>query len=93
MPDLKEILAIACSIGWGAADILRSYYRGNADQNLDVQYKQDDPVTAADLAVNHYILQRLQAELGTVDFGYISEETYKEGKTKEVNNKRKHEAT
>ncbi len=84
MPDLKEILAIACSIGWGAADILRSYYRGNSDQKLDVQYKQDDPVTAADLAVNHYILQRLQAELDQADFGYISEETYKEGKTKEI---------
>jgi 3'(2'), 5'-bisphosphate nucleotidase len=85
MQDLKEILAIACSIGWGAADILRSYYRGNGDQNLNVQYKQDDPVTAADLAVNQYILQRLQAELGTGDFGYISEETYKEGTTKELN--------
>ena len=84
MLDFKEISAIACSIGWGAADILRSYYRGDADEKLNVQYKQDDPVTAADLAVNHYILQRLQAELGNVDFGYISEETYKEGKTKEI---------
>ncbi|MDJ0800905.1 MAG: 3'(2'),5'-bisphosphate nucleotidase CysQ [Calothrix sp. MO_167.B12] len=85
MQDFKEILAHARSIGWGAADILRSYYRGNSDQNLNVQYKQDDPVTAADLAVNHYILQRLQSELGEVNFGYISEETYKEGKTKELN--------
>ena len=84
MLDLKEISATACSIGWGAADILRSYYRGDADQKLNVQYKEDDPVTAADLAVNHYILQRLQAELSNVDFSYISEETYKEGETKEI---------
>jgi len=85
MQDLRKILAIACSIGWGAADILRSYYRGNGDQDLNVKYKQDDPVTAADLAVNEYILQKLQAELGEGDFGYITEETYKEGKTKQLN--------
>jgi 3'(2'), 5'-bisphosphate nucleotidase len=76
MKDLKEILAIARSIGWEAADILRSYYRQTDNQNLDVKYKQDDPVTAADVAVNHFILEKLQAALGTEDFAYISEETY-----------------
>ncbi|WP_088239700.1 3'(2'),5'-bisphosphate nucleotidase CysQ family protein [Calothrix rhizosoleniae] len=85
MQDFQEILAIASSIGWGAADILRSYYRGNGDQSLNVQYKQEDPVTAADLAVNQYILQKLQTELGEANFGYISEETYEEGKTKQLN--------
>ncbi|MGK7872615.1 MAG: 3'(2'),5'-bisphosphate nucleotidase CysQ [Xenococcaceae cyanobacterium] len=75
---LEEILAIACSIGWGATDILRSYYRGNLnDSNLDVQDKKDGPVTAADIAANHYILGRLQAAFGSEDFGYLSEETHK----------------
>ncbi len=75
---LEEITAIALSISWGAIDILRSYYRGQAnDGNLDVQEnKKDGPVTAADLATNKYILERLQAAFGEENFGYLSEETH-----------------
>lgn len=75
---LEEILALTRSVGWGAADILQSYYRGDPTTgNLDIQDKKEGPVTAADLAVNYYILNNLQAALGTQDFGYLSEETYK----------------
>lgn len=75
---LEEILAIAREVGWGAADILRSFYRGNSnDGNLEIQEKKDGPVTAADVATNHYILEKLQSALGTENFGYLSEETYK----------------
>jgi len=78
MKDIQEILAIACSIGWGAADILQSYYHETAKNfDLEVQYKQNEPVTVADVAVSQYILEKLQASLGNEDFGYISEETYK----------------
>ncbi|MEA5504912.1 3'(2'),5'-bisphosphate nucleotidase CysQ [Halotia wernerae UHCC 0503] len=78
MKDLQEILAIAREVGWGAADILRSYYYGTIkDSNLNVQYKQNEPVTIADVAVSQYILEKLQAALGNEDFAYISEETYK----------------
>ncbi|MBI1240567.1 3'(2'),5'-bisphosphate nucleotidase CysQ family protein [Umezakia ovalisporum] len=78
MKDLLEILAIARQISWGASDILRSYYQGGAkDPNLDVQYKDNEPVTRADLAVSQYILEQLQTALGHEDFAYISEETYK----------------
>lgn len=77
MKDLQEILAIARAVGWGAADILKSYYDGTAkDANLDVQYKQNEPVTVADVAVSQYILQNLQAALGHQEFAYICEETY-----------------
>ena len=78
-PNLQDILNITCSIAWGAADILRSYYRGTSNNgDLEVQEdKKDGPVTAADVAANHYILQRLQQELPIADFGYLSEETYK----------------
>ncbi|WP_138497549.1 3'(2'),5'-bisphosphate nucleotidase CysQ [Nostoc sp. PA-18-2419] len=77
MKDLQEILAIARQVGWEAADILRSYYHGTGkDSNLAVQYKQDEPVTIADVAVSQYILEKLQANLGDEDFIYISEETY-----------------
>ncbi|MBD2775035.1 3'(2'),5'-bisphosphate nucleotidase CysQ family protein [Iningainema tapete] len=73
--QLPEILEITRSIGWEAADLLKSYYH-HSNQNLEIQYKQNDPVTAADLAVSQFILQKLQAALGDEDFGYISEETY-----------------
>ncbi len=79
MKTLQEILEIARPITWNAADILRSYYQGTANKNLDIQYKDNqinDPVTAADIAVSQYILEQLQAQLGNEDFGYISEETY-----------------
>ncbi len=76
--ELEEILAIARSVSWGAANILRSYYRGNSNNgDLGIQEKKDGPVTAADVAANHYILEKLQASLGQEDFGYLSEETYK----------------
>lgn len=77
MKTLEEILAIACSVGWGASYLLRSYYHAKDNSNSDLQTKQDEPVTAADLAVNHYILDRLQGSLGKEEFAYISEETYK----------------
>ncbi len=78
MKNLQEILAIARSIGWGASYLLRSYYHGELkDNNLEIQDKPDGPVTAADLAVNRYILDKLETNLGNQDFTYLSEETYK----------------
>ncbi|MBK1986137.1 3'(2'),5'-bisphosphate nucleotidase CysQ [Sphaerospermopsis aphanizomenoides BCCUSP55] len=78
MTDLEEILKITREVGWGAAKLLRSYYQGTApDPNLDVQYKQNEPVTVADVAVSKYILSNLQSAFGQEDFGYICEETYK----------------
>ncbi len=78
MKDLSEILTIARSVGWGAASLLSSYYHGTiAAPNLDIQYKDNEPVTVADLAVSEYILSQLQAAFGNEDFGYISEETHK----------------
>lgn len=74
---LEELLGLARSVGWGAADILRDYYR--SDRDLNIQKQDTDPVTAADMAVNRYILDRLQGELGQENFGYLSEETFKPG--------------
>jgi 3'(2'), 5'-bisphosphate nucleotidase len=73
--NLEEIAAIARSVGWGAADILRSYYHGKNNQELVVD-KKDGPVTTADLSTNHYILEKLQTSFGNEDFGYLSEETH-----------------
>jgi len=75
---LAEVTAIARQTAWGAAEILRSYYRGEPDyEALQIQEKTEGPVTAADLAVNQYILNNFQAAFGTTDFAYLTEETYK----------------
>ncbi|BAZ45673.1 ammonium transport protein [Chondrocystis sp. NIES-4102] len=74
-PELEEILKVARSVAWGAADILSSFYHQDIS-DLDIQDKKDGPVTEADLAANHYILDRLKTELGTENFGYLSEETF-----------------
>ena len=78
MKNLEELSEIARSIAWSASDILQSYYRPDSHTpNLDIQEKKDGPVTAADIAVNSYILDELQSALGNAEFGYLSEETYK----------------
>ncbi|MEB3226580.1 MAG: inositol monophosphatase family protein [Synechococcus sp.] len=70
---LEEVLAIARQVGWGAGDILRQFYKGDVQ---DISDKKDGPVTKADLAANHYILETFREKLGTEDFAYLSEETY-----------------
>ncbi|MBV5261070.1 3'(2'),5'-bisphosphate nucleotidase CysQ [Synechococcus moorigangaii CMS01] len=70
---LEAVLAIARQVGWGAGDVLQSYYKGDIKNISD---KKDGPVTKADLAANHYILEAFQEKLGTEDFAYLSEETY-----------------
>lgn len=74
---LADLLPLARSLGWGASEILCSYYRGDRQPDLNIQDKKDGPVTAADLAVNQFVLEKLQSVLGTEAFGYLSEETYK----------------
>ncbi|WP_416378786.1 3'(2'),5'-bisphosphate nucleotidase CysQ family protein [Cyanobacterium sp. uoEpiScrs1] len=76
--NLEEIVKIVRYVGWGAAKLLRSYYRGEVNQgNLDInEDKQGDLVTSADLAANYYILEKLQRIFNTDSFGYLSEETY-----------------
>ena len=72
---LKEIAEIACSVAWGASDILSSYYN-NQSKDLNVKDKKDGPVTQADLAANKHILEKLKSQLSAEDFGYLSEETF-----------------
>lgn len=69
MKSLEDILAIARSVGWGASYILRSYYSSDKNGELEIQGK-DGPVTAADIAVDRYILNRLKENLGDREFAY-----------------------
>jgi len=77
---LQDLLRQVCQVGWGAAEILRGYYRGEPGRSqLGVQEKTDGPVTAADIAANHFILEHLHAIAQDWSHGYLSEETYKAG--------------
>ncbi|MDX2096168.1 MAG: inositol monophosphatase family protein [Leptolyngbyaceae cyanobacterium bins.59] len=71
---LEDLLTLARSIGWGAGAILQDFYHNSAP--VEVQKAGEAPITAADLAANHYILDNLHAALGTQNFGYLSEETF-----------------
>lgn len=74
---LQDWLPQVCQVGWGAAEILQGYYRGEPERgNLGVQEKTDGPVTAADIAANHFILEHLHTIAPGLDHGYLSEETY-----------------
>ena len=78
MINLPEILNVTREVGWGAAKLLRSYYQATPNNSdLQIEYKQHEPITVADKVVSEYILSRLQTTFVDQDFGYISEETYK----------------
>ena len=72
---IAEALKVARSVAWGAADILSSFYHQDTS-NLEIEDKKDGPVTEADMAANQHIVSRLKEELGTEEFGYLSEETF-----------------
>jgi 3'(2'), 5'-bisphosphate nucleotidase len=69
---LAEILDLTRAIGWGTADILTTAQQSS----FAVEKAGESPVTSADLAANRYILDNLQAALGTTEFAYLSEETF-----------------
>ncbi|MBF2029153.1 MAG: 3'(2'),5'-bisphosphate nucleotidase CysQ [Oscillatoriales cyanobacterium C42_A2020_001] len=71
--QLKEWLAIAREVGWGAGEILLK--AEHAD--LNIQDDGEGPVTAADTAANTYILEGLQTQLQDHHFAYLTEETFK----------------
>jgi 3'(2'), 5'-bisphosphate nucleotidase len=70
--NLDAIVTIARLIGWGAGDILLEQSRSG----FEMEKSGSSPVTSADLAANHYILDNLHAAFGLQDFAYLSEETH-----------------
>jgi len=77
MPNLEALLPIAQAAAWGASDILVKIQT----TPLDEQGTGDDLVTIADHAANDYILAYLKENVGTQEFGYLSEETFKADET------------
>ena len=70
-------------LSWGAADILRAYARGEQPPHgfpkaLSVDNGGEGPVSAADLAVNQWLLDGLSGAFPDVGWTLLSEETAKE---------------
>ncbi|MGC6483165.1 MAG: 3'(2'),5'-bisphosphate nucleotidase CysQ family protein [Synechococcus sp.] len=78
-----DLLAALRPLCWGAADILRAYARGEQPPHgfpkvLSVEDGGEGPVSAADLAVNQWLLDGLQAAFPSAGWTLLSEETAKE---------------
>ena len=78
--DQEALLAQLRPLCWGAADILRAYARGDQPPHgfaaaLTVADGGSGPVTAADLAVNQWLLQGLEASFPDAPWTLLSEET------------------
>jgi 3'(2'), 5'-bisphosphate nucleotidase len=81
--DLETLLVELRRLSWGAADILVAYGRGEQPpygfpKALSVDEGGEGPVSAADLAVNQWLLDGLGQAFPTADWTLLSEETAKE---------------
>ena len=80
----KEVLLTELRrLSWGAADILRAYARGEQPPHgfqkaLSVDNGGEGPVSAADLAVNQWLLEGLSGAFPDAGWTLLSEETAKE---------------
>ena len=79
----QHLLAELRRLSWGAADILLAYGRGEQPPYgfpaaLSVDDGGDGPVSAADLAVNQWLLEGLAAAFPNAPWTLLSEETAKE---------------
>ncbi|MBE9172133.1 3'(2'),5'-bisphosphate nucleotidase CysQ [Cyanobium sp. LEGE 06143] len=80
---LEELLTVLRRLSWGAADILRAYARGEQPPYgfaaaLSVDSGGEGPVSAADLAVNRWLLDGLASAFPEADWTLLSEETASE---------------
>ena len=80
---LDALLDVLRRLSWGAADILRAYARGQQPPFgfppvLNVEDGGSGPVTAADLAVNQWLIDGLAQAFADADWIVLSEETASE---------------
>jgi 3'(2'), 5'-bisphosphate nucleotidase len=80
---LEALLVELRRLSWGAADILLAYGRGEQPpygfpRALSVDEGGEGPVSAADLAVNRWLLDGLATAFPAADWTVLSEETAKE---------------
>jgi 3'(2'), 5'-bisphosphate nucleotidase len=82
--EAEALLAELRRLAWGASTILRAYARGQTPPHgfppaLTVEEGGEGPVSAADLAVNRWLLDGFAAAFPQAPWTLLSEETAKEG--------------
>ena len=87
--NLEGLLQQLRQLSWGAADILLAYAKGEQPpygfpRALSVDHGGEGPVSAADLAVNRWLLDGLQSAFPSAGWTLLSEETAKEQLTEGV---------
>ncbi len=80
--ELEILLEKLRTLSWGAAEILRAYARREQppfgfQKLLEVKEGHDGPVSAADLAVNTWLLDGIKSYFPKVSWELLSEETVK----------------
>ena len=85
--DLDNLLHKLRILSWGAIDILQAYSKGDEPpygfpKALSVDEGGDGPVSAADLAVNSWLINGLKSQFPLAQWIVISEETAKGQKVK-----------
>lgn len=81
--EQAALLETLRQLSWGAADILRAYARGQQPPYgfpaaLEVDQGGEGPVSAADLAVNQWLLDGLERAFPQADWTLLSEENARE---------------
>ena len=81
--SLDDVLKVLRPLSWGAADILIAYARGQQPPHgfpkaLSVDDGGEGPVSAADLAVNQWLLDGVKKSFPAANWTLLSEETAKE---------------
>ncbi len=80
---LSDLLGQLRKLSWGAADILIAYAKGvqppyGFTSDLNIKESCDGPVSAADLAVNSWLLDGLEAGFPSAPWELLSEESAKD---------------
>tara|TARA_Y100001968_G_scaffold90405_1_gene81354 strand:+ start:1415 stop:2341 length:927 start_codon:yes stop_codon:yes gene_type:complete len=87
--ELKELLNKLRPLCWDAADILMAYARNEQpphgfSKSLNIKEYKSGPVSAADLAVNTWLIEGLNTNFPYANWTVLSEETAKENDHKDI---------
>ena len=82
----EKLINVIRNLSWGAADILIAYSRGKKppfgyEKVLSIEESNGGPITAADLAVNDWLLKGLKKSFPNTKWFLLSEESAKEDLT------------
>ena len=89
--DINNLIDDLKAFSWQASDILLKYAQiikdSNNKSNILTNKNEEDPVTIADLKVNHMMIQNITEKYRNINWEILSEENAKINLTKKIINK------